>query len=140
VIALDLGQLRRVIGANQRIGDLVLGAFVARRALLVEAGAGLRIVGSRLSADTTRLREFLTRNRIPHGFLDVETDEDAERMLRGLDVAPSDIPLLVGGSIALRNPTNGEVADALHLRPARAPTRVADAVIVGAGGRGLRRL
>jgi len=137
VIALDLDQLRRVIGANQRIGDLILGAFVARRALLVEAGAGLRLVGSRLSADTMRLREFLTRNRIPHGFVDVEFDEHAERLLRELDVAPADTPLLLGGSIALRNPTNGDVADALHLRPSRAPTRVADVVIVGAGPAGL---
>jgi len=137
VIALDLDQLRHIIGVNQRIGDLILGAFVARRALLVGLGAGLRLVGSRLSADTMRLREFLTRNRIPHGFLDVEADEHAERLLRELDVAPGDTPLLLGGSIALRNPTNGEVAEALHLRPSRAPTRVADAVIVGAGPAGL---
>jgi thioredoxin reductase (NADPH) len=43
----------------------------------------------------------------------------------------------LGGSIALRNPTIGEVAEALNLRPARASTRLSDVLIVGAGPAGL---
>ena len=61
----------------------------------------------------------------------------SESLLRELGVAPAETPLLLGGPIALRNPTNGEVAEALNLRPARAPTRVADVLIVGAGPAGL---
>jgi thioredoxin reductase (NADPH) len=137
VIVLSIDQLRGVIAANQQLGDLILGAFVARRALLIGLAAGLRLVGSRLSPDTRRLREFLARNRIPHGFVDVESDEQAEALLRELGVAPAETPLLLGGPLALRNPTNGEVAEALNLRPARAPTRVADVLIVGAGPAGL---
>jgi hypothetical protein len=56
-------------------------------------GAGVRLVGAHLSPDTWRLRDFLTRNRIPHGFLDVETDEHAEGVLREFSVAPADTPL-----------------------------------------------
>jgi thioredoxin reductase (NADPH) len=137
VIVLGIDQLRGVIAANQQLGDLILGAFVARRALLIGLAAGLRLVGSRLSPDTRRLREFLARNRIPHGFVDVESDEQAEALLRELGVAPAETPLLLGGPLALRNPTNGEVAEALNLRPGRAPTRVADVLIVGAGPAGL---
>jgi thioredoxin reductase (NADPH) len=136
-IVLGVDQLRGIIGANQRLGDLILGAFVARRALLVGMGAGVRLVGSHLSPDTRRLRDFLTRNRIPHGFLDVESDEHAEGLLREFGVAPAETPLLLSGSVALRNPTNSTVAQALNLRPQRAPTRVADALIVGAGPAGL---
>jgi thioredoxin reductase (NADPH) len=55
-----------------------------------------------LSPDTLRLREFLARNRIPHGFVDVERDEPAEALLRELGVAPSETPLLLGGPLALR--------------------------------------
>jgi hypothetical protein len=33
VIALSIDQLRGVIAANQQLGDLILGAFVVRRAL-----------------------------------------------------------------------------------------------------------
>ena len=137
VIVLSIDQLRGVIAANQQLGDLILGAFVARRALLIGLAAGLRLVGSRLSPDTRRLREFLARNRIPHGFVDVESDEQAEALLRELGVAPAETPLLLGGPLALRNPTNAEVAQALKLRPARAPTQVADVLIVGAGPAGL---
>jgi thioredoxin reductase (NADPH) len=137
VIVLSIDQLRGVIAANQQLGDLILVAFVARRALLIGLAACLRLVGSRLSPDTRRLREFLARNRIPHGFVDVESDEQAEALLRELGVAPAETPLLLGGPLALRNPTNGEVAEALNLRPARAPTRLADVVIVGAGPAGL---
>jgi CRP-like cAMP-binding protein len=35
VIVLNIDELRRVIATNQQIGDLILGAFVARRALLI---------------------------------------------------------------------------------------------------------
>jgi thioredoxin reductase (NADPH) len=61
VIVLSIDQLRGVIAANQQLGDLILGAFVARRALLIGRSAGLRLVGSRLSPDTCRLREFLAQ-------------------------------------------------------------------------------
>jgi thioredoxin reductase (NADPH) len=67
----------------------------------------------------------------------VETDEQAEGLLREFGVAPADTPLLLRGSLALRNPTNSAVAQALNLRPSRAPTRVADTLIVGAGPAGL---
>lgn len=137
VIVVGVDELRRIIAASQRLGDLILGAFVARRALLVGIGAGVRLVGSHLSPDTRRLRDFLTRNRIPHGFLDVESDEQAERLLREFGVAAGDTPMLLSGSLALRNPTNTAVAQALNLRPPRAPTSVADALIVGAGPAGL---
>jgi thioredoxin reductase (NADPH) len=136
-IVLSIDALRAVISANQRIGDLILGAFVIRRSLLIGLGAGLQLVGSPYTPDTRRLREFLTRNRIPHGFLDVETDEDADRLLREFDVAPAETPLLLRGSLALRNPSNSEVAQALHLRPPRASSRVWDTLAVGAGPAGL---
>jgi thioredoxin reductase (NADPH) len=137
VIVLRVDQLRKMIGANQRLGDLILGAFVARRALLVGMGAGVKLVGSHLSPDTRRLRDFLTRNRIPHAFLDVETDEHAEGLLREFGLGPAETPLLLRGALALRNPSTNAVAQALNLRPPRAPARVADALIVGAGPAGL---
>jgi hypothetical protein len=52
VIVLSIDQLRGVIAANQQLGDLILGAFVARRALLIGLATALRFVGSRLSPDT----------------------------------------------------------------------------------------
>jgi thioredoxin reductase (NADPH) len=136
-IVLAGDELRTVIGASQQLGDLILSAFIARRALLIGLGTGVRLVGSHLSPDTRRLRAFLTRNRIPHSFLDLETDAQADLLLQALSIAPRETPLVLRGSLALRNPTNHEVAEALHLRTATSPDRICDIVVVGAGPAGL---
>ena len=136
-IVLELDVLRRVIGANQQLGDLVLSAFIARRALLIGLGTGVRLIGSPLSPETRRLREFLTRNRIPHSFMDLESDTRADQLLQGLSIAPGETPLVLRGSLALRNPSIQEVAEALNLRSAGSPEGACDMVVVGAGPAGL---
>jgi thioredoxin reductase (NADPH) len=136
-IALSRDELQAVVSANQQLGDVLVNAFIARRALLIGLGSGLRLIGSHLAPDSRRLREFLTRNRIPHSFLDLETDPQAEQLLRWLSIAPRETPLLLGGSLVLRNPSNTEVAEALNLRTATASEELCDVVVVGAGPAGL---
>src|SRR5436190_14599100 len=97
----------------------------------------MRLVGSRFSPDTRRLREFLTRNRIPHTLLDLESDEQADRLLRGFRIAPRETPVVVGGSTVLRNPSNHEVAEALSLSTSRTAEEVCDTIVIGAGPAGL---
>lgn len=136
-IVLSRDELQAVIAANQQLGDLILSAFVARRTLLIGLGSGVRLIGSHLSPDSRRLREFLTRNRIPHRFLDLESDPQADRLLRGLSISPCETPLVVRGSLTLRNPTNHDVAEALNLSPPIPPDQICDTVVVGAGPAGL---
>jgi thioredoxin reductase (NADPH) len=136
-IVLSRDELQAVVSANQLVGDVIVNAFIARRGLLIGRGSGLRLIGSHLSPDTRRLREFLTRNRIPHGFLDLETDAEADLLLRSLSIPPRETPLLLGGPAALRNPTNTEVAEALNLKSATASEELCDIVVVGAGPAGL---
>ena len=136
-IVLGRDELQAVIAANQQLGDVLLSAFIARRALLIGLGSGVRLIGSHLSPDSRRLREFLTRNRIPHRFLDLEADPQADLLLRGLSIAPRETPLVLRGSLALRNPTNHAVAEALNLSPPIPPDRICDTVVVGAGPAGL---
>ena len=135
-IVLTVDELQGVIGSNQALGDVILRAFLARRAELIGLGSGMRLVGSRLDPNSRRLREFLTRNRIPHAFLDLESDTDAEQLLRALSVTPAETPLLLSGPLAMRNPTNREVAAALNLRTV-SRDEVCDTVVVGAGPAGL---
>jgi thioredoxin reductase (NADPH) len=136
-IVLSRDALSVVISADQQLGDLLLTAFIARRALLIGLGFGVQLIGSHLSPDTRRLREFLTRNRVPHRFLDLETDAQADVLLRGLSIAPRETPLVLRGSLALRNPAIHEVAEALNLRTATVPDEMCDTVVVGAGPAGL---
>jgi thioredoxin reductase (NADPH) len=136
-LVLSRDALQGVVSAHQALGDRILSAYLARRAVLIGRGAGMRLIGSRFSPDTRRLREFLTRNRIPHAFVDLETDEQAEALLRGLCVKTGETPVVVTGERVLRNPGNSELADALHLRGRMDAARVYDTIVVGAGPAGL---
>jgi thioredoxin reductase (NADPH) len=136
-IVLSRDALKEVIAEHQQLGDLLLSTFLARRAVLIGLGSGVRLIGSHLSPDSRRLRELLTRNRIPHTFLDLETDEHADQLLRELSIPPRDTPIVLRGTLALRNPSSHEVADALSLRTAASPDEICDTVVVGAGPAGL---
>jgi thioredoxin reductase (NADPH) len=136
-LVLSRDALQQVVSAHQGLGDLILSAYLTRRAALIGLGSGTRVIGSPLSPDTRRLREFLTRNRIPHTFVDLEADEQAEALLRGLCVKACETPVVVRGEQVLRNPANAELADALHLRGRVDSGRAYDTVVVGAGPAGL---
>ena len=82
-------QLRKVVAEDKALSDLFLRAFLARRSILIEAAAGIRVIGSRFSEDTRRLREFLARNRIPHQWTDVEKDTGADALLETLGLEPN---------------------------------------------------
>ena len=49
---------RELVARDQGIGELILRAYLIRRSILIGLGAGLRIIGSRYSPDTRRLRDF----------------------------------------------------------------------------------
>jgi thioredoxin reductase (NADPH) len=137
VLAVPVARLKEIIARDSALGDLIVRAYLARRAILIDLGAGLRIIGSRYSPDTRRVREFAARNRIPHRWLDLETDPAAETLLAQTGVAPEDTPIVIVHGRLLRNPSNAELAAAIGLPvPASSPAG-SDLVVVGAGPAGL---
>ena len=68
--------VRQIINRFPDLGGVILQAFIARRQMLRESGnfTGLRVIGSRYSRDTFRIRDFLSRNRRPFTWLDLEAD------------------------------------------------------------------
>jgi thioredoxin reductase (NADPH) len=140
VVAVPIGRLRELISREAWFGDLVLRAYLVRRSLLIELGAGLRIVGSRFSPDTRRLRDFAARNRLPHRWIDLEDDRQAEALLRELGIPPVDTPVVIlHRDRVLHNPANAELARLIGL-PGPEPGAeedVHDLVVVGAGPGGL---
>jgi thioredoxin reductase (NADPH) len=138
VLVVPVERLRELVSQDAAFGDLVLRAYLIRRSMLIELGAGFRIVGSRYSPDTRRLREFAARNRLPHRWIDLEKDKEAERLLRQLGVAPEETPVVIWrGEQVLRNPSNAELARAIGLPAPKPGGTVCDLVIVGAGPAGL---
>jgi thioredoxin reductase (NADPH) len=138
VLDLSAEQLREIVTEDQVLGDLILRALIMRRSVLVGLGVGIRIIGSRYSPDTHRLRTFAARNRLPHHWIDLEADPGAEDLLRRLGVRPAECPVvLLGPGRVLRRPSNGELAQALGLRPAPEREITCDLIVVGAGPAGL---
>jgi thioredoxin reductase (NADPH) len=131
--------LRQALNQCPAISDILLQAFIARRQLLRESPnfTGLRVIGSRYSSDTFRVRDFLSKNRVLFTWVDVETDPDVDRLLKRFGVAESDTPVVAcGAMVLLRNPTNRQLADAIGIRQPL-ENRVYDLAVVGAGPAGL---
>jgi len=137
ILEVPVEEVRDLVTGDPEFGDLLMRAFLSRRWMLIGLGAGLRIVGSRYSADLRRLREFLARNRIPHVWLDLEREPSAEALLRDLGVAPDETPILIWRERVLRNPSNAELGRVLGLSAPRAQDTTSDLVVIGAGPAGL---
>jgi thioredoxin reductase (NADPH) len=137
ILTVPVEDLHTAVSRDPALRDLILRAYVARRDMLLGLGAGIKLVGSRYSASTQRLREVMARNRVPHRFIDVESDTDAEALLLGLDIAPSNTPVVLLAAEILRNPSNAELARAVGWPIPTTSTAVHDLVIVGAGPAGL---
>jgi thioredoxin reductase (NADPH) len=123
---------------QEQLSDKILATFMARRNLLMEgAGPATRVVGSRFSPEVLQLREFLSRTRIPHEWLDPDSDAQVESMIEQFNLDPSDFPVVISSGQVFRRATPGEVADYLGLTIDRLPGRCFDLVIVGGGPSGL---
>jgi len=137
VIQVSAERLREVVADDEELSNIILRAYLARREILIDLGAGVKLVGSRYSQDARRVREFLARNRLPFRWMDLEDDEEAEALLRALGVCAAETPVVIGGEGVLRNPSNAEVARLLGVGSRGAPPPMCDLVIVGAGPAGL---
>jgi thioredoxin reductase (NADPH) len=138
VIAVPRDALRRLIATNPTLSDTILAAFLARRAgLLSGAASVIRVIGSRFSPATGQVREFLARSRIPHQWLDPDTDVEVEGLLRGFGVTPGELPVVIATGTVLRRPSAGALAEYLGLTVGNLPERCFDLVVVGSGPAGL---
>jgi thioredoxin reductase (NADPH) len=138
VLAVPEAQIREIVGPDPALSDLILRAYLQRRSVLIGLGAGLRVIGSRFSVDTRRLRDFAARNRIPYRWTDLEEDVPVEELLRALGLTPQETPVVIWrGEKVLRNPSNGELARAIGRGPPSFREAIADLAVVGAGPAGL---
>ncbi|MGW0091349.1 FAD-dependent oxidoreductase [Streptomyces sp. NPDC003328] len=138
ILTVPVERQRALVGRDPVLGDLILRAYLGRRYLLIGLGVGFRILGSCYSPDTLRLREFAARNRLPHRWVDLEKDKEAEALLRRFSIRPEETPVVIWkGERVLRNPSNADLARLIGL-PAPSPeTGQCDVVVVGAGPAGL---
>jgi thioredoxin reductase (NADPH) len=62
VVRIPGAVIREVIANDTALSDIIVNAFLARRSLLLASeGHGIKLIGSRFSQDTVRIREWLTK-------------------------------------------------------------------------------
>ncbi|PJJ83218.1 FAD-dependent oxidoreductase [Mucilaginibacter auburnensis] len=99
---------------------------------------GIKVIGYQYSQRSHDLKDFLAGNLVPYQWLDIQTEKEAEKLLKHNNLTTNDLPVVIlddGG--VLKNPGIVEVAEKIGLNPQVARQDVYDVVIIGAGPAGL---
>jgi thioredoxin reductase (NADPH) len=134
----DLPHLRALLISSADIGEVMMRAFILRRAALLEGNnVGSVVLGEAGSPETVRLRGLLSRNSYPHSLIDADGPEGKALVVR-LGVQPDDLPILIcpNGTV-LRRPTDAEAGAGLGIVPDIKPGTEYEVIVVGAGPAGL---
>lgn len=139
IIELDREQLLRLVQTDSELSDIFMRAFILRRVEMVQQGLGdVVLIGSSNCSDTLRIKEFLIRNNHPYSSIDLDDDDDVQSLFDQFAVSEDDVPVVIcRAAVALRNPTNQQVAECLGFNDSIERTHVRDLIIVGAGPAGL---
>jgi len=139
VIEIDREHLTQFLQTDAELSDIFIRAFILRRVELISQQLGdVVLLGSDHSPDTLRIKEFLGRNGHPYSYIDLDRDPGVQDLLDRFQVAVSDVPVMIcGGTVALRNPSNKQIAECLGFNETIDQTKIRDVVIIGAGPAGL---
>jgi thioredoxin reductase (NADPH) len=139
VLELSAEGLRSLIARDAELSEIIMRAFILRRLALITNQLGnVVLMGSRHSAATLHLREFLGRNGYPYTYVDLDTDQMSQELLDQFSVRIEEVPIVIcNNRNVLRNPTIQQLADCLGLNVSVDESQVRDVVIVGAGPAGL---
>jgi thioredoxin reductase (NADPH) len=98
---------------------------------------GLKVVGHRFSPQSHQTRDFLVRNCVPFDWLDIESDEEARRLIGDDPRTTSKLPVVVfPDGTRLVQPTSADLAEKIGLK-VHPEGSFYDLVIVGGGPAGL---
>jgi thioredoxin reductase (NADPH) len=138
VLELSRDRVLSLMAKDTELGEIFMEAFVARRLLMIELGEGnVVLFGTKSSARTLALREFLTRNAHPFTYVDIDSDSFAGELMEKLAVRNSEIPVVYcNNRYVLRNPSISELAQCLDLN-INTDKSLRDVVVIGAGPAGL---
>jgi thioredoxin reductase (NADPH) len=138
VLELSRDKVLSLMAKDTELGDIFMEAFVARRLLMIQLGEGnVLLFGTKSSARTLALREFLTRNGHPFTYVDIDSDSFEGELMDKLAVRYGELPVVYCNSrFVLRNPSIAELAACLDLN-INTDRGVRDVLVIGAGPAGL---
>src|SRR5262249_24501555 len=128
-----------LLQTDSELSDVIMLAYILRREELIAGNLGdVVLLGSTHSADTLRIKEFLTRNNHPYSYTDLDRETDAQALLDHFQITLKEIPVVIShGGTLLRNPANAQIAECLGFNEVVDQSKVRDVVIIGAGPAGL---
>jgi Na+:H+ antiporter, NhaA family len=113
VLTLSVERLREVMAADRELADLIMRAFLLRRAMLIGRATGLRVVGDPRWPASAELRALLSERGIVHQWLDPREDDAARAMLAEIEGLADDRPVvLAADGRVLIEPTADELGRA----------------------------
>jgi thioredoxin reductase len=117
----------------------LLEDWAAARGAVYEA---VQIIGERWSLRGLELRDLMSRNSVPFGFYECDTDEGRELLAaHDLTVGSAQLPVVIlrfrNDVEPLQNPSDDVLGDAFGVNASLDPGRRVDVTVVGAGPAGL---
>ncbi len=98
---------------------------------------GIRVAGTLWSPSSHHVKDFISRNRIPYQWLDIEIDSEANALVAEVHKKQRGLPVVfMPDGRVLVNPSNTELAQAIGMHTA-ASEPMYDLIIIGAGPAGL---
>jgi thioredoxin reductase (NADPH) len=98
---------------------------------------GIRVAGTLWSATSHDVKDFLSRNRIPYQWLDIELNQEANKLVEGLPVDNKQLPVVFfPDGMVLSNPDNRQLAEKVGMQT-EASAPYYDLIIIGGGPAGL---
>ena len=99
---------------------------------------GIKVIGYQYAQNSYEIKDFLAGNLVPYQWLDIQTDQEGQKLLANNNLSEKDLPVvfLEDGSF-LKNPGLVEIALGIGLNPKSERQDVYDVVIIGAGPAGL---
>lgn len=130
--------LRRLMVEDPELSDVLLRAFIARRARLRGSAARrtTTIVGPARARETLALRTYAARLALMHEWIDPDSVH-GRALLRATGLRSEDLPAVILPMALLTRATPGGLAHALGLVAATQVTETVDLVVVGGGPAGL---
>ncbi|MEM8772538.1 MAG: FAD-dependent oxidoreductase [Pseudomonadota bacterium] len=136
-IVVKPGQVRDLLALEAELGEKILLSFILRRMRMITQHFGdVYLVGSANEPKTAKLREFLSRNGVPHDVIDPHS-EDHRSAREKLEIDGATLPLVICGPQRLQAPTTKEVADCLGMSAELEDGAEFELAVVGAGPAGL---
>jgi thioredoxin reductase (NADPH) len=136
-IALDHYLMKPWDPPEQRLYPVLDDLLAEWRARHRPAFEGIRVLGSQWSPQSHATKEFLSRNRVPYEWVDVDADPAARALVESLGGDLTRLPLVVfqdGSHLAA--PSTGTLAEHVGMQT-HAKNPFYDVIVVGGGPAGL---